>query len=47
LPGTEGAGLGLTLAKWIADRHDARIDVVSAERQGSTLTVVLPVTSRP
>lgn len=45
-PRTDGAGLGLTLAKWIADHHDARIDVVSAERHGSTLTVVFPAASR-
>ena len=46
-PQTEGVGLGLTLAKWIADKHGARITAASAEGQGSALTVLFPVTSRP
>jgi heavy metal sensor kinase len=40
---TEGAGLGLSLVKWIVDRHHGRIDVRSAPSQGSTFTVVLPL----
>ncbi len=38
---TEGAGLGLSLVKWIVDRHHGRIEVQSAPGQGSTLTVFL------
>jgi len=45
-PQTEGVGLGLTLAKWITDKHGATISAASAEGQGSALTVVFPVTSR-
>lgn len=45
-PQTEGVGLGLTLAKWIADRHGATIVAASAEGQGSALTVSFPLTSR-
>ena len=45
-PQTDGVGLGLTLAKWIADRHGATIVAVSAEGQGSALTVSFPLTSR-
>jgi heavy metal sensor kinase len=41
--GTEGAGLGLSLVKWIVDRHHGRIDVRSAPAQGSTFTVILPL----
>ncbi len=37
----DGAGLGLALAKWIADRHDAAIDVTSTPGVGSTFTVTL------
>ena len=44
-PQTEGVGLGLTLAKWIADRHGATIAAASAEGLGSALTVVFPVTT--
>jgi two-component system OmpR family sensor kinase len=39
---TEGAGLGLTLAKWIATRHGGSISVISQQGQGSTFTVTLP-----
>jgi heavy metal sensor kinase len=38
----EGAGLGLSLSKWIVDRHDGRIDVQSEPGHGSTFTVWLP-----
>jgi heavy metal sensor kinase len=38
----EGAGLGLSLVKWIADRHHASIDVTSAPGAGTTVTVRLP-----
>ena len=38
----EGAGLGLSLAKWIVDRHDGRIEVESVPGTGSTFTVWLP-----
>jgi heavy metal sensor kinase len=46
-PQTEGVGLGLTLAKWIADKHGATIAAASTEGRGSALTVSFPVTSRP
>jgi len=36
---TDGAGLGLALAKWIVDGHDATIDVTSPTGGGSTVTV--------
>ena len=39
----EGSGLGLSLAKWIVDRHEGRIDVRSELQKGSTFTVWLPV----
>lgn len=35
----EGAGIGLALAKWIADAHDARIEVTSTPTSGSTFAV--------
>jgi len=41
-PRSAGAGLGLALAKWIADRHDATIEVESRPGEGSTFTVRLP-----
>jgi signal transduction histidine kinase len=35
----EGIGLGLSIAKWIADRHRAEIRVESHEGKGSTFTL--------
>jgi heavy metal sensor kinase len=37
-----GAGLGLSLVKWIVDRHHGRITVRSKPLEGSTFTVMLP-----
>jgi len=39
---TEGVGLGLSLAKWIVDRHRGTIEAASEPGKGSTLTVRLP-----
>jgi heavy metal sensor kinase len=38
----EGAGLGLAIAKWIADMHQASISVESIEGRGTTFRVVFP-----
>jgi heavy metal sensor kinase len=44
-----GSGLGLSLAKWIADQHKALIEVESAPGAGSCFSVVFPehVPTRP
>ena len=39
---TQGSGLGLSIAKWIADRHHAVIEVVSYKNVGSRITIKLP-----
>lgn len=39
---TEGAGLGLSLVRWIVDRHRGTIDVASRHGEGSAFTVTLP-----
>lgn len=39
---TEGAGLGLALASWIAERHGATIAVASEPGHGATFTVQIP-----
>ena len=36
-------GLGLSVAKWIADRHDIKIKVRSKPGEGSTFTLIFPL----
>jgi signal transduction histidine kinase len=38
----EGAGLGLSIAKWIANAHGAHIEVESAVGAGSVFRVIIP-----
>jgi len=39
---TGGAGLGLSIAQWIAARHNGHIEVLSREGIGTRMTLVLP-----
>ena len=43
VPRPSGAGLGLSLVRWIVERHQGRIDVKSQPGQGSTFSVWLPI----
>jgi two-component system, OmpR family, sensor kinase len=38
----EGSGLGLSIAKWIAEAHGGRIEVASELGKGTTFTVTIP-----
>jgi signal transduction histidine kinase len=40
---SEGAGLGLSIVRAIAEAHGGRVEVQSALNEGSTFTVVVPV----
>ncbi len=42
---TGGTGLGLSIARWIAEQHNSSIQVTSAANQGTTITVLLPLTN--
>ena len=39
---TGGAGLGLSIAQWIATRHNGHIEVLSREGIGTRISIVLP-----
>jgi signal transduction histidine kinase len=40
---SEGAGLGLSIARWIADEHGASITIESAPAQGTRVDVHFPL----
>jgi signal transduction histidine kinase len=39
---TGGAGLGLSIAQWIAARHNGHLEVLSREGVGTRVTLALP-----
>ena len=39
----DGAGLGLAIARWIAEEHGARIDIASQPGAGTRVTVTFPL----
>lgn len=45
--GMGGAGLGLSIARWIVDRHNGALKLESKVGQGSTFTVRLPLVRIP
>jgi two-component system, OmpR family, sensor kinase len=42
-----GAGLGLSIARWIAEAHRGRIELVRSDAQGSIFAARLPASSEP
>ncbi len=44
--GGNGAGLGLSIARWIAKEHKATINVKSEPEHGTMMTVVFPPSER-
>lgn len=40
--GTPGAGLGLAIARWIAEAHQGRLNLVQSDASGSVFTAYLP-----
>jgi signal transduction histidine kinase len=45
--GTEGFGLGLSIAKMIADRNHANVTLTSQPNKGTTAAVALPLAEKP
>jgi signal transduction histidine kinase len=45
--GAGGAGLGLSIARWIVDQHNGSIEVRSTLGQGSAFTVTIPLARIP
>ena len=39
---TGGSGLGLSIARWIADQHDIRIRLISEEGEGTSVMLTIP-----
>jgi signal transduction histidine kinase len=37
-----GAGLGLSIARWIAEAHGGRLELVSSDEKGSVFAATLP-----
>jgi two-component system sensor histidine kinase SenX3 len=42
-----GAGLGLSIARWIAEAHHGRLELTRSDSSGSLFTVILPVAPTP
>ena len=41
-----GAGLGLSISRWIAEAHEGRLELTRSDSAGSTFTAYLPAASR-
>jgi two-component system sensor histidine kinase ArlS len=43
---TKGAGLGLSIAKWIVQKHQGNIQIVSRQNIGTKVSITLPILNR-
>jgi len=44
---TGGAGLGLSIARWIAEAHHGRLELTRSDASGTTFTAHIPAPSTP
>jgi len=42
-----GAGLGLSISRWIAEAHHGRLELTRSDSMGSTFTAYLPAAPSP
>jgi signal transduction histidine kinase len=43
---TKGAGLGLSIAKWIVQKHQGTIHIISRQDIGTKVSMTLPLLNR-
>ena len=43
---TGGSGLGLSIAEWIAERHGGHMEVLSREKIGTRISIILPLSEQ-
>jgi signal transduction histidine kinase len=43
---TSGAGLGLSIARWIAEAHDGTLELVHSSNEGAVFQLILPAPGR-
>lgn len=43
---TSGAGLGLSIARWIAEAHDGTLELLHSSNEGTVFQLILPACSR-
>jgi len=43
---TGGAGLGLSIARWIVEAHHGRLELTQSDASGTTFTAFLPAPAR-
>ncbi len=43
----QGTGLGLSIVKSVIEQHGGSIEIESVPREGTTVTVLLPVNGKP
>ena len=43
---TSGAGLGLSIARWVAEAHDGTLELLHSSDEGTAFQIILPAPAR-